>query len=523
MCCRCSRTSRPDSSRVGDLLVGAAARHQPQHVDLRGAEPARTGGAVPLIALAGGRQHRLDGLAVQVPRLGFLAQRGRHLAGRDRLPVRPRLAHRLVHVGDRQQPRPRRQRRRRHLLVAGAVDALVIQRPQRAKRASSGGRASTCPVYFVCIRTRSHSASDSGPSFSQTRGRHTGAADVVHPARPTEFLDGGGRAPSARRRGPPARRRPPSARACTRTGDARTRPSPAARRRAARRPGTRAPPAPSRWRRPRAARRRARPAAWRPARASPGPAPDPARVPPVRLSMALTTSSPVLAAPRSRTAVKNSCASSATCTTRAASASPSPRRRFGPPLPSQRSKACPSAWRTRATQPSSAANPCATSQRASTPAARRGSLHHHLREQLSPAHGAGPLPQVVRERANHLGAPPVVDQRQPATAGELIPAQRGGGGRRLSRAARVAQQRDLIDVLGSRGLNPAAAPSRIATIAVRKALSSGRPMPRSAANESAASSSERRIGGNGAGEPTSAECDERDTAPPHYSITGSRR
>ena len=77
--------------------------------------------------MARGRQHGFGCFAVQ-PAAGHLSpQLARGLAGAERVPVRPRLGHRVVDVRRGQQPVRRRQRGRgQPPRIARAIEALVV-------------------------------------------------------------------------------------------------------------------------------------------------------------------------------------------------------------------------------------------------------------------------------------------------------------------------------------------------------------------------------------------------------------
>ena len=115
-----------DHQPLRDLLAGHAPRHQPQHLDLAGAQPGRPAPAVPA-AVPGRAQHGFDGGTVEAPGPDLGPEQDGHLAGRHRRPVRPAFSLGPVRVGDRQDPPGRRQRVPGHpARVAGAVQPLVM-------------------------------------------------------------------------------------------------------------------------------------------------------------------------------------------------------------------------------------------------------------------------------------------------------------------------------------------------------------------------------------------------------------
>ena len=70
-----------DHEPLGDLLVREPAREQPQDLDLARGQPGRAL-AAPRDAMAGGAEHRLDGLGVEPARPDVGAQLGGGLVGR---------------------------------------------------------------------------------------------------------------------------------------------------------------------------------------------------------------------------------------------------------------------------------------------------------------------------------------------------------------------------------------------------------------------------------------------------------
>ena len=187
--------ARRCSSLLRDLLVGQAARHQPQHLDLAVGQAARVAAVAAARAARarrGGRPspapraRRRDPAAPSPPRSPASPRSPR---ARDRPPVRPRLAHRLVHVRRREQPRARRQRRRR---AAGADSRCRPAARGRARPARPAARAAAAaPGSAPCIRRAS------APSPIRRR-----SAALPSPTRPPTR-------PPARRRGRSRRAAPP--------------------------------------------------------------------------------------------------------------------------------------------------------------------------------------------------------------------------------------------------------------------------------------------------------------------------
>ena len=123
-------------------LLDRPAGEQAEHVDLAGGEP---GGpfAAAADAVPGGGEHRFDRIAVEAAGLDLGAQlRGRGI-GRERRPVRTRLAHRLVGVGRAEDRAPAGE-------IAAPGQAPRDTRNRRAARgagprcAPSGASAADC-------------------------------------------------------------------------------------------------------------------------------------------------------------------------------------------------------------------------------------------------------------------------------------------------------------------------------------------------------------------------------------------
>ncbi len=153
--------------RVEISLLDSPRRQQAEHLHLAGRQPRRS---VPASADAvpGRHERGVDGIRVESPGSDLGPQLGGGGAGRQRRPVRARLAHRLVGIdGAQDTRRPGDRRAGQAARIARAVEAF----PVLDRQAPSGASALDCwsirPVRYGCIRTRSHSPTASGPALSQ--------------------------------------------------------------------------------------------------------------------------------------------------------------------------------------------------------------------------------------------------------------------------------------------------------------------------------------------------------------------
>ena len=166
------------TSRCGDLLVGEAARQQPQHLDLarRQARPARSRRrgtrwpAAPSTASTASASRRP---AVTSARSSAAAS-----PAAARRPMGTRLAHRLVGVGGAEHPRRAARSRRRRGRAGSRSRPAARGAGRRSRRAAPAPRDwwSMRSVRYGCRRTRSHSPRAERPGLVPDRVRDSRAA-----------------------------------------------------------------------------------------------------------------------------------------------------------------------------------------------------------------------------------------------------------------------------------------------------------------------------------------------------------
>jgi hypothetical protein len=134
--------------------------------------------------VAGGREHRLDGLAIQSTSADLGAKLNGSLLGRERRAMGARLPHRLVRVGGAEQPRRTRDRRAREAArIAGTVKALAVldgSRGEWRKRL----RLPKHPLGQVRLKADALRLAGTEPStLVEDRVGDTQAAEAVHESR----------------------------------------------------------------------------------------------------------------------------------------------------------------------------------------------------------------------------------------------------------------------------------------------------------------------------------------------------
>ena len=149
------------SSAVAISLLVGRARSRRRTSTSRSVSPAGCSGRTGAAAVTGGRQHRLDCVAVEPPRRASARSCLRGLLGGERRAVRARLGHRVVGVGGSEQAGAMRHRGRgQPPVVAAAVEPLVGQAPRWPPPVPAGSSRA---------RIRSCSRCASGPAPTPPR------------------------------------------------------------------------------------------------------------------------------------------------------------------------------------------------------------------------------------------------------------------------------------------------------------------------------------------------------------------
>ena len=120
---------------LGDLAVGQASRHEAENFDLPFAEAGRQRGSDARRRVPGRGEHSRRGIRVEPPGVRLLTEPGRRCVRLEGGPVRPRLGHRLVRVGRRENPCGGGQvSSLRRAVIAGAVESFVVHPGGRRER-----------------------------------------------------------------------------------------------------------------------------------------------------------------------------------------------------------------------------------------------------------------------------------------------------------------------------------------------------------------------------------------------------
>jgi len=126
-----------DPERAPNLFGLQAARERADDLGLALCQPG--GPHEARGAVAGRFEHRGDGVGIEPPRAGLLAERLGGPLRRERLAVRPRLGHRVERVSGGKQAGGRRESScRRSAMVARAVETLVVAGGNRRESGEKG-------------------------------------------------------------------------------------------------------------------------------------------------------------------------------------------------------------------------------------------------------------------------------------------------------------------------------------------------------------------------------------------------